>query len=79
MVWCYKRISCLTDPFERTLNNLKDYLVVMSEMAGVYVLDESLAQHELTLEDLEPSLDATVIDADELAEMAERCTIITSF
>jgi sulfur relay (sulfurtransferase) DsrF/TusC family protein len=60
-------------------NNLKDYLVVMSDMAGVYVLEESLAQRELTLDDLEPSIDATVIDANELAEMAKRCTIITSF
>ena len=60
-------------------NNLKDYLTVMSDMAGVYVLEESLFERELTLEDLEPSIDATVIDSEELAEMAERCTIITSF
>ncbi len=60
-------------------NNLKDYLVVMSDMAGVYVLEESLIQRELTLDDLESSIDATVIDADELAEMAKKCTIITSF
>jgi sulfur relay (sulfurtransferase) DsrF/TusC family protein len=60
-------------------NNLKDYLTVMSDMAGVYVLDESLFERELTLEDLEPSIDATVIDSEELAEVAKRCTIITSF
>ncbi|MBE0633329.1 DsrE family protein [Candidatus Bathyarchaeota archaeon] len=60
-------------------NNLKDYLVVMSEMAGVYVLEESLIERELTLDDLEPSINATVIDSNELAEMAKKCTIITSF
>ena len=53
--------------------------LLQDEGAGVYVLEESLAQRELTLDDLEPSIDATVIDADELAEMAERCTVITSF
>lgn len=60
-------------------NNLKDYLMVVSDMAGVYALEESLIAHELTLEDLEPSIDVTVIDVDELAEMAKQCTIITSF
>ena len=60
-------------------NNLKDYLVVMSEMAGVYVLEQSLFERELTLDDLEPSINATVIDSDEFTEMARRCTIITSF
>jgi len=51
----------------------------MSDMAGVYVLEESLFERELILEDLEPSIDATVIDSEELAEMAKKCTIITSF
>ena len=60
-------------------NNLKDYLMVVSDMAGVYALEESLFEHELTLDDLEQSIDVTVIDADELAEMAKKCTIITSF
>ena len=60
-------------------NNLKDYLMVMSDMVGVYALEESLFQRELTLEDLETSIDLTVIDSDELAEMAKKCSIITSF
>ena len=60
-------------------SNLKDYLMVISDMAGVYVLEESLFERELTLEDLEPSIDATVINSGELAEMAKKCTIITSF
>ena len=60
-------------------NNLKDYLMVVSDMAGVYVLEESLFERELTLGDLEPGIDITVIDVDELAEMAKKCTIITSF
>jgi sulfur relay (sulfurtransferase) DsrF/TusC family protein len=60
-------------------NNLKDYLMVISDMAGIYVLEESLEDHEISLEDLESSVDVTVIDADELAEMAKKCTIITSF
>jgi len=51
----------------------------MSDMAGVYVLEESLFERELTLEDLEPGIDATIIDANELAEMAKKCSIITSF
>jgi len=60
-------------------NNLKDYLMVISEMAGIYVLEESLFIRELTLDDLEPSIEVRVIDSDELAEMAKKCTIITSF
>jgi sulfur relay (sulfurtransferase) DsrF/TusC family protein len=60
-------------------NNLKDYLMVVSDMAGVYVLEESLHKRELSVDDLEQSIDVTVIDADELAEMAKQCTIITSF
>ena len=60
-------------------NNLKDYLMVMSDMAGVYVLEESLLERELTLDDLEQGIDATVINSEELAEMAKKCTIITSF
>jgi sulfur relay (sulfurtransferase) DsrF/TusC family protein len=60
-------------------SNLKDYLMVMSDMAGVYVLEESLNIRELTLRDLEPSIDATVIDSDELAEIAKRCNVITSY
>lgn len=60
-------------------NNLKDYLMVVSDMAGVYALEESLQEHEISLDDLESSVDVTVIDADELAEMAKKCTIITSF
>lgn len=60
-------------------NNLKDYLMVMSDMAGVYVLEESLFERKLTEEDLEKDIDVTVINADELAEMAKKCTLITSF
>ena len=66
-------------PYALYKNNLKDYLVVMSEMAGVYVLEESLFERELTLDDLESSINATVIDQDEFTEMARKCTIITSF
>ena len=60
-------------------NNLKDYLMVMSEMVGVYALEESLFERELTLDDLEQGINVTVIDAEELAEMAKKCTIITSY
>jgi sulfur relay (sulfurtransferase) DsrF/TusC family protein len=60
-------------------NNLKDYLMVMSEMAGVYAIEDSLYERELTLDDLEQGIDVTVIDVKEMAEMAKRCTIITSF
>jgi sulfur relay (sulfurtransferase) DsrF/TusC family protein len=60
-------------------NSLKDYLMVMSDLAGVYVLEESIYERELTLDDLEPSIEATVISFDELAEMAKECKVITSF
>lgn len=60
-------------------NSLKDYLNVMSQMAGVYVLRESLEQRGYTMSDLEPSLEVTGIDFDELAEMAKQCSVITSF
>jgi len=60
-------------------NNLKDYLMVMSDLASVYALKESLFNRDLTLDDLEPSINVTVIDLDDLAQMAKRCTIITSF
>ena len=60
-------------------NNLKDYLTVMSDMAGVYVLKESLEWKELSAEDLDTDIDITFIDFDELAEMSKRCSIVTSF
>ena len=60
-------------------NNLKDYLTVMSDMAGVYVLKESLEWKELKPEDLDVDIDITFIDFDELAEMSKRCSIVTSF
>ena len=60
-------------------NNLKDYLTVLSDMAGVYVLKESLDDRILRMEDLESSINATVINSDELVEMGKKCTIITSF
>lgn len=60
-------------------NNLKDYLTVMSDMAGVYVLKESLEWKELKAEDLDTDIDITFIDFNELAEMSKRCSIVTSF
>ncbi|MBD3207005.1 hypothetical protein GF319_11775 [Candidatus Bathyarchaeota archaeon] len=60
-------------------NSLKDYLRVMSDLFGVYVLKESLEERELTEEDLEQFIQATLIDFDELAEMTKECSIITSF
>jgi len=60
-------------------NSLRDYLEVMSQMAGLYVLKESLMARGYTVEDLEPTLDVTGIDFDELAEMAKRCSVITSY
>ena len=60
-------------------NNLKDYLMVMSEMAGIYVLEESLNERELTLADLEQGIVVTLVNTNELAELAKSCTLITSF
>ena len=60
-------------------NNLKDYLMVMSDLVGVYALEESLFNRDLTLDDLEPNINVTVIDLDDLTQMAKRCAIITSF
>ncbi len=60
-------------------NSLRDYLEVMSQMAGLYVLKESLMARGYTVEDLEPTLDVTGIDFNELAEMAKRCSVITSY
>jgi len=60
-------------------NSLRDYLEVMSQMAGLYVLKESLMARGYAVEDLEPTLDVTGIDFDELAEMAKRCSVITSY
>ena len=60
-------------------NNLKDYLTVMSDMAGVYVLKESLELKELKSEDLDTDIDITFIDFEGLAEMSKRCSIVTSF
>jgi len=51
----------------------------MSDMAGVYVLKESLEWKELKPEDLDADIDITFIDFDELAEMSKRCSIVTSF
>lgn len=60
-------------------NSLRDYLDVVSQMTGIYVLGESLAERGYTVDDLEPTLDVTVIDFDRLAEMAKMCSIITSY
>ena len=60
-------------------NSLRDYLDVMSQMAGLYVLMESLTERGYTVEDLESTLDVTGIDFEELAEMAKRCSVITSY
>lgn len=60
-------------------NNLKDYLTVMSDMAGVYVLKESLERKGLTAKDLDTDIDITFINFDELAEMSKKCSIVTSF
>lgn len=59
--------------------SLKDYLNVMSALAGVYVLRESLEERGYSMEDLEPTLDATEIGFDEFAEMAKRCSVVASF
>lgn len=60
-------------------NNLKDYLKVVSDMAGVFVLKKSLERKELKRGDLEEDIDITLIDFNELAEMTKRCSIVTSF
>ncbi len=60
-------------------NNLKDYLTVMSDMAGVYVLKESLERKGLKAEDLDTDIDLTFIDCNELAEMTKKRSIVTSF
>ena len=60
-------------------NSLKDYLEVVSQMAGLYVLEESLAERDYTVDDLEPTLNVTVIGFKELAGMAKRCNVITSY
>jgi sulfur relay (sulfurtransferase) DsrF/TusC family protein len=60
-------------------NSLRDYLEVMSQMAGLYVLEESLAERGYTVDDLEPTLNVTVIGFKDLAGMAKRCSVITSY
>jgi sulfur relay (sulfurtransferase) DsrF/TusC family protein len=60
-------------------NSLRDYLEVVSQLAGIYVLGESLAERGYAVEDLEPTLDVTCIGFDELAGMAKRCSVITSY
>ncbi len=60
-------------------NNLKDYLTVMSDMAGVFVVKESLEKKNLKPDDLDQDIDITLIDFGELAEMSKSCSIVTSF
>jgi sulfur transfer complex TusBCD TusB component (DsrH family) len=48
-------------------------------LAGVYALKESLEERGYSEADLEPEVEVTIIDFSELAEMAERCSVITSF
>jgi sulfur relay (sulfurtransferase) DsrF/TusC family protein len=48
-------------------------------ISGIYVLQESLIERGLTLDDIEPRIAATLIDSDELGQMAKKCTTITSF
>lgn len=60
-------------------SSLKDYLRVISDLYGVYVLRESLEERELSEEDLEPFIQATFIDIRELADMCMSCSFITSY
>ena len=60
-------------------NNLKDYLKVISDLVGVYVLKESLIERGLTEDDLEQEVNATSITFNEIADMAKDCNVITSF
>jgi sulfur relay (sulfurtransferase) DsrF/TusC family protein len=60
-------------------SNLKEYLMVMSDLAGVYALRESLEWKGYTEADLDPEINVKLVDFHELAEMAKRCSTITSF
>lgn len=60
-------------------NSLKDYLRAVSDLSGVYVLRESLEKKGLTKNDLEPSINAILIDFGELAQMIRKCSVVTSF
>lgn len=59
--------------------SLKDYLRVMSDLAGLYVLKESLDERGLSVEDLESSVGVTEIDFEELADMVKKCKLVTSY
>ncbi len=60
-------------------NSLRDYLRVMSDLAEVYVLKESLDERGLRVDDLDREIEVTPIDMGELAEMTKRCSVVTTF
>lgn len=61
------------------LENLREYLRVVSEMAGVYVLEESLEERELTVGDLAPGLEVEVVDLEGFTGLVEGCRLVVSF
>jgi len=58
---------------------LGDYLRTTSDLAGVYVLSESLAERGLAATGLDQGLAAEAIGLDELAEMVLGCRMAAAF
>ncbi len=58
---------------------LGDYLRTAADLAGVYVLSESLAERGVAATDLDQGLAAEAIGLDELAEMVLGCRTTAAF
>ena len=58
---------------------LWDYLKATADLAGVYVLSESLEERGLSIGDLDPRLGLTPVDLGRLAEMVAESDVTLAF
>jgi sulfur relay (sulfurtransferase) DsrF/TusC family protein len=58
---------------------LVEYLQTAADLAGVYALDDSLREQNISKDILDPALDVAVVDILELSDMVVECTTVTTF
>ena len=58
---------------------LVEYLQTAADIAGVYVLKESLIEQDVNEDSLDPALDAAVIDVSGFTDLVIECKTVTTF
>ena len=60
-------------------SRLWDYMKAAADLAGVYILSESLEVRGLGVDDLDPRLGATLVDLPRFAEMTAESDVVAAF